>query len=40
MEHEDVQAILQGLFDIRTDVRRIVGILQDDEQEGNEEADS
>jgi hypothetical protein len=40
MEHEDVQAILQGLFDIRTDARRIVNILQDDEQEGNEEADS
>jgi hypothetical protein len=41
MEHEDVQAILQVLFDIRTDVRRrIVVILQDDEQEGNEEADS
>jgi hypothetical protein len=40
MEHGDAQAILQGLFDIRTDVRRIVSILQDDEQEGNEEADS
>jgi hypothetical protein len=40
MEHEDVQAILQGLFDTRTDARRIVNILQDDEQEGNEEADS
>jgi hypothetical protein len=40
MEHEDVQAVLQGLFDIRTDVRRIVNILQDDEQEGNQEADS
>lgn len=40
MENEDVQAILEGLFDIRTDVRVIVSILQDDEQEGNVEADS
>jgi hypothetical protein len=42
MDPDDVTSIIEGLFDIRTEVRRIVAILggEDDEEEGDQETDS
>lgn len=38
---DDVTAIIEALFDIRTELRRIVVLLEEDDgEQGNEEADS
>jgi len=38
---DDVMAIIEALFDIRTELRRIVVLLkEDDGEQGDEEADS
>lgn len=38
---EDVTAIIEALFDIRTELRRIVVLLEEDDgEQGNEETDS
>jgi len=38
---DDVTAIIEALFDIRTELRRIVVLLkEDDGEQGDEEADS
>jgi hypothetical protein len=42
VDPDDVTSIIEGLFDIRTEVRRIVAILggEDDDEEGDQETDS
>jgi hypothetical protein len=41
VSEDDVTAIIEALFDIRTELRRIVVPLEEDDgEQGNEEADS
>jgi hypothetical protein len=41
VSEDDVTAIIEALFDIRTELRRIVVLLEEDDgEQGNEEADS
>jgi hypothetical protein len=40
VSEDDITAIIEALFDIRTELRRIVVLLkEDDGEQGNEEAD-
>jgi hypothetical protein len=40
VDERDVQALMQALFDIRADIKRIRELLEDDNGEEEEEVDS
>lgn len=39
MEERDVTVLMEAVFDIRTDVRELIAMLSEEDDDGQEEAD-
>ncbi len=39
MEERDVTVLMEAVFDIRTDVRELIAMLREEDDDGQEEAD-